>query len=222
MKDSRIGIFGRYIFANLATLDLLEDVALDHRVRPQAVIFTGSQYVNNGTLLYLDIAELCKNEIPWVKFYLTDFSFASPAFRQQVLDSIKSRELTNIELLSNVKPHELMHLLNRATIAISPTLRVPQQIKGFHLKLYEYLAASLPIVASDLPHEVALIASNQCGILAQPENPQSFANAIVKLVRNREFACRLGKNGQNAFKEKYPWESELPKLLECYDRILAN
>ena len=213
--------FRKTYFRNLATLDLLKDVAPDHRVRPQAVIFTGSQYVNNGTLLYLDIAERCKDVIPGVPFYMTD-RFGNQAFRQQVLDSIKARELTNIEFLPNVKPQDLMQMMNRATVAVSPSLRVPQQIKGFHTRLYEYLAAALPIVASDLPHETQLIGGNDCGILVQPEDPQSFADGIAKLIRDREFACRLGKNGQDAFKEKYSWESELPKLLAFYDQILET
>lgn len=213
--------FRKTYFRNFATLDLLEGVAPDYLSRPSAVIFTGSQYVNNGTLLYLDIAECCKNVLPNVPFYMTD-RFGHQAFRQQVLDSIKERKLDNVEFLPNVKPHHLMQMMNRATIAVSPSLRVPQQIKGFHTKLYEYMAASLPVVASDLPHEVQLIGGNSSGILAQPENPKSFADAIIALVNDREHAFNLGQKGQNAFREKYSWESELPQLLAFYNGILEG
>jgi glycosyltransferase involved in cell wall biosynthesis len=213
--------FRKMYFRNFATLELVEGVQDDYRSRPTAAIFTGSQYVNNGTLLYLDVAERCKDVIPEVKFYMTDRFGGSP-FRQQVVDAIEKRKLNNVEFVPNVKPHELMQTMNRATIAVSPSLRVPQQVKGFHTKLYEYMAASLPMVASDLPHETQLISNNSCGILAQPENPQSFADAIIRLARDREYAFTLGKNGQTAFKEKYSWESELPKLLAFYDQILAN
>lgn len=209
----------RIYFRNFATLRLLDGVAQDYRLRPAAVIFTGTQYVNNGTLLYLDMAERCKHVIPEVKFYMID-RFGGQAFRQEVADSIEKRKLTNIVFLPNVKPHDLMQTMNRATIAVSPSLRVPQQIKGFHTKLYECMAASLPLVASDLPHETQLIIGNSCGILAQPEDPQSFADAIIRLVRDREYAFTLGKNGQKAFLEKYSWESELPKLLAFYTQIL--
>lgn len=213
--------FRKTYFRNFATLDLLDGFAPDYLLRQAAVIFTGSQYINNGTLLYLDIAERCKDVLPEVRFYMTD-RFGNRAFRQQVLDSIETRHLNNIEFLPNVKPHDLMRMMNRATIALSPSLRVPQQIKGFHTKLYEAMAASLPIVASDLPHETQLIGGNACGILAQPESPQSFVDAIIKLVGDREYAFTLGQNGQNAFKEKYSWESELPQLLAFYDGILQS
>ena len=213
--------FRKVYFRNLASLELLQNFVSDCLERSPAVIFTGTQYINNGTLLYLDIAERCKEVIPGVPFYMTD-RFGDNAFRDQVLRLIKERNLCNIEFLPNVKPQDLMQMMNRATIAVSPSLRVPQQIKGFHTKLYEYLAASLPVVASDLPHEMQLIGGNNCGILARPENPQAFTNAIVKLTKEREYACELGKNGQTAFREKYSWESELPQLLAFYESILGD
>lgn len=208
-------------FRNLATLELMKDVAPDYVTRPPAVIFTGSQYENNGSLLYLEIAEICKRSAPELPFYLTD-RFGNASFRSRVLGLIENKQLTNVHFLPNVKPHELMTMMNRATIAVSPSLRVPQQIKGFHTKLYEYMAAGLPIVASDLPHETELLTASNGGILARPEDPGSFAQAILRLAEDRNYAYALGQNGQNAFKNNYSWESELPKLLEFYDRILAN
>jgi glycosyltransferase involved in cell wall biosynthesis len=58
--------------------------------------------------------------------------------------------------------------------------------------------------------------------LAKPEDPDTFAAAIVRLVDDRLLGLRLGKNGQRAFQERYSWESQMPKLLGYYETILTG
>jgi glycosyltransferase involved in cell wall biosynthesis len=115
-----------------------------------------------------------------------------------------------------------MRSLNRATIALSPNLRVKQQINGAHNKIYEFMAAGLPQVASDLPHQLEVIGGSDAGILARPEDAGSFADAIARIVDDPQLGLRLGRNGQRAFRERYSWESQMPKLLGMYAEILAD
>jgi glycosyltransferase involved in cell wall biosynthesis len=128
----------------------------------------------------------------------------------------------NLEFIPNVRPHELMSVLNKATIAISPNLRVKQQIRGAHNKIYEFMAAGLPIILSDLPRQVEVVGGSDCGILAQPEDTDSFVRAIVELVDNPIRGKQLGMHGQRAFRERYSWESQMPTLLELYERIISG
>lgn len=209
-----------YIY-NYASVALLDGVADNHDSREDAVVFIGSQHINNGSLLLLDIAEKMAEKVPGVKLLATD-RFSSTAFRNHVTSEIKKRGLQNtLELIPNVKPHELMAVLNRATIGISPNLRVPQQIMGIHTKIFEYMAAALPVVVSDLPHQVGVVKATGAGILAQPEDINSFVSAIASLVADRGRAVQLGRNGQQGFKDSYCYESQAQALLAFYDQILA-
>jgi glycosyltransferase involved in cell wall biosynthesis len=113
-----------------------------------------------------------------------------------------------------------MTILNQATIAIAPNLRVPKHVKAIPTKLFEYMAAGLPMISSDLPYQVELFSNHRIGILAQPEYPDSFACAIKTLVDNRTLAFELGKNGQRAFVAEYCWESQVPDLLAFYATII--
>jgi glycosyltransferase involved in cell wall biosynthesis len=209
-----------YIY-NYASVALLDGVVNDHDSREDAVVFIGSQHINNGSLLLLDIAEKMAQRVPGVKLLATD-RFSSAAFRKQITSEIEKRGLQNtLELIPNVKPHELMAVLNRATIGISPNLRVPQQIMGIHTKIFEYMAAALPVVVSDLPHQVGVVEATGAGILAQPENIDSFVDAIASLVADRARAVQLGRNGQQGFKDSYCYESQAQALLAFYDQILT-
>lgn len=216
--NSRFRLTYVYNYASAALLDRVVD---DHHLRADAVVFIGSQHVNNGSLLLLDIAEKMAERLPGVKLLATD-RFSSAGFRNYILAEIEKRSLQNtLELIPNVKPHELMSVLNRATIGISPNLRVPQQIMGIHTKIFEYMAAALPVVVSDLPHQVGVVAATGGGILAQPEDINSFVDAIASLVADRSRAVQLGKKGQQGFKDSYCYESQASALLAFYDQILA-
>ncbi|MGZ3592202.1 MAG: glycosyltransferase [Syntrophales bacterium] len=210
-----------YIY-NYASVDLLNQVMGDHATRKNVVIFIGSQHVNNGSLLLLDIVEKAKNRLPGVCFLASD-RFFDQAFRQRFISEVKNRGLGDqLKLIPNVKPQELMTVLNQATIGLVPNLRVPQQIKGIHTKIFEYMAAGLPVVASDLPHQIDVIAGESVGIVVPPESPSRFVDAIEELVNNPDYARQLGMNGQCVFQAKFCYESQIDTLLGFYRHILQS
>jgi glycosyltransferase involved in cell wall biosynthesis len=207
---------------NYATVELLLDVAQDYMTRPEGLIFLGSQHENNGSILLVEIADRLRKRLPGMKIYAID-RFADPGYRQKLLDEVTRRGLQdNYVLLPNLKPQEIMRHLNRCTIAVTCNLRVPQQINGVHTKLFEYMAAGLPTVASDLPHQVKTISEANNGLLAKPEDPNSFVEAICQLAADRERARQLGVNGQRYFVERYSWESQADVIQDLYEHVMRG
>jgi glycosyltransferase involved in cell wall biosynthesis len=207
---------------NYASLDLLQHVTSDYASRAPAVIFTGSQYPENGSLLLLEIASRTRRRLPGIVFYAPD-RFWATGFREQYLAERKARGLEDtVILFANLPPHELMEALNRATTAILPNLRVPTQVRAIPTKFFEYMAAGLPIVASDLPVAVEIVAGSDAGLLARPEDPDSFVEAIAQLVEDRALALRMAANAQKAFRDRYSWESQSPVYERYYERILGH
>lgn len=87
------------------------------------------------------------------------------------------------------------------------------------VKMFEYMAAGLPIIASDFPFWKEIIEKNQCGICIDPLNPKSIAEAIEYLIAHPEEALQMGKNGQTAVQEIYNWGNEETKLLSFYESL---
>ena len=211
-----------YIF-NYASIELLDKVNHDYSSRAASVILTGSQYVDNGSLLYLEIASLVHRKRPDVVFYCVDRFAGTMGFRSRVLKHVKDLGLDAVyRLLPYVKAHELMSYLNKAVVAVAVDLRVPRRIRAVPVKLFEYMAAGLPIVASDLPCQKEVVGGNNAGLLAKPEEPETFARAILQLLENREKAARLGENGRKAFLEHYSWESQEELICNNYRYIMNS
>jgi glycosyltransferase involved in cell wall biosynthesis len=211
-----------FYLRNFASLLLIDEVKNDYMERPDVVVFIGSGYESNGIFLLLEIADLVKPLYPHVKFLLPD-RFASAKFRKTFMLGREEKGLSDtVILFPNILPHKLMSVLNQATIAIAPNLRVPKQEMAIPTKLFEYMAAGLPIITSDLPYPSGLLSRHRVGILAQPEDPASFVRAIKALIDDRSLGDEMGKNGQKAFVSEYCWEGQIPALMAFYDATLNS
>jgi glycosyltransferase involved in cell wall biosynthesis len=99
---------------------------------------------------------------------------------------------------------------------------VPNYVNSQPIKMFEYMSAGLPVIASDFPLFRDIVSGNDCGILVDPMSPQSIANAIDFLVDHPVEAARLGKNGRAAVLARYNWEHEERALFEFYREILGD
>lgn len=86
-------------------------------------------------------------------------------------------------------------------------------------KLFEYMAAGLPVVASDFPAWRELIGTLECGLVVNPLDSKAIADAIHYLLENPELAERMGQNGQWAVQQGYNWEAEAQTLLQLYETM---
>jgi glycosyltransferase involved in cell wall biosynthesis len=89
-------------------------------------------------------------------------------------------------------------------------------------KMFEYMSAGVPVVASDFPLWREIIIKADCGILVDPLDPKAVADAIAWLLQHPADAERMGRNGLAAVREKYHWATQAEKLKELYARLLAG
>jgi len=89
------------------------------------------------------------------------------------------------------------------------------------VKMFEYMSAGIPVIASNFPLWKEIVEGNKCGICIDPQSPEEIAKAVEYLLNNPEIAKQMGENGRKVVEEKYNWENEGKKLLEVYS-ILVN
>ncbi len=86
-------------------------------------------------------------------------------------------------------------------------------------KLFEYMAAGVPVIASDFPLWKTIVEGNNCGFCVDPENPKAIATALTTILSDDGLAKAMGENGRMAVEGIYNWTSQEKKLLQIYSTI---
>ncbi|MGC4377264.1 glycosyltransferase family 4 protein [Fictibacillus sp. Mic-4] len=95
----------------------------------------------------------------------------------------------------------------------------PRYMVSYPIKLFEYMAAGIPSIASNFPLWREFVEGNQCGICVNPLHPEEIAKAMKWLIDHPEEARRMGENGRKAVIEKYNWEKESEELVRLYESL---
>lgn len=89
-------------------------------------------------------------------------------------------------------------------------------------KLFEYMAAGLPVLGSDFPHWREIVLGHRCGELADPLDTAAVAEAMRRLVDDPARSEELGANGRAAVLARYNWGTQEAALLGLYRGLLAD
>jgi glycosyltransferase involved in cell wall biosynthesis len=84
------------------------------------------------------------------------------------------------------------------------------------LKLFEYMAAALPVVASDFPGWRDIVRETNCGLLVNPLDPQAIADAMMWIFAHPKEAQEMGQRGLAAVESTYNWKNQERILLDFY------
>ncbi|PJG60164.1 glycosyl transferase [Aeromonas cavernicola] len=109
--------------------------------------------------------------------------------------------------------------LNESVAGLVTLHPIINYLDALPVKMFEYMAVGLPVIASDFPFWKEIIEDNQCGLCVDPLDPQAIANAIDYLVTHPHEAEMMGRNGQQAVQQKYNWTIEECKLLDFYQSL---
>ena len=111
-------------------------------------------------------------------------------------------------------PEMVPAALARMDAAVAPYPAPGDQ--GFYfspLKVLEYMAAGVPVVASRLPSLEALLDHGACGMLVDPEAPLALAGALDRLRRDPPLAAALARRAREAVVTHHSWDQVLARSL---------
>jgi glycosyltransferase involved in cell wall biosynthesis len=127
-----------------------------------------------------------------------------------------------VEYLGLVAIEKIPGILNTANAGILCFLPEPNHIGAMPNKLFEYMAAGLPVIASNFPFWKKIIENCGCGICVNPLNPKEIAGGIEYLSKDHSQCERMGEKGRKAVTDMFNWEKEGEKLLTLYNEVCKD
>lgn len=145
--------------------------------------------------------------------------FNSVALRNQVLE-MKGWEYVNE--LGQIPWDEIGKVHARSIAGLVLYHPQPNHADAQPNKMFEYMGAGIPVIASNFALWKEIVEGNNCGICVDPLDPCAIACAINWICEHPNIAIKMGENGKKAVNEKYCWQTEGKKLLKLYQGVLFD
>jgi glycosyltransferase involved in cell wall biosynthesis len=139
--------------------------------------------------------------------------FSPPHLEADVLKRYK------VNFLGWVSYGGLVDLLFESKVGIIIPHPNPRYVTNYPVKLFEFMAAGLPVIASKEGEAAKFVQECNGGILVNPLHPQEVCDAIVWLFAHPDEAQAMGARGQKLIFERYNWEKEQETLLLALENI---
>jgi glycosyltransferase involved in cell wall biosynthesis len=188
-----------------------EGLPVDARV----VLYVGGLMAGRGLEQLVDAAAMVERA---ELVFLGDGVLAEPLRRRATANGSGER----VHVLPPVPSADLIDVAASADVGVSPI--VPSCLNyRFSLpnKLFQYMAAGLPVVASDFPQVREVVVGAGCGVVVDTRRPAEIARGINTLLADPESARAMGERGRRAVEERFNWATSARALLDVYRRLIG-
>jgi len=143
--------------------------------------------------------------------------FGSPELRDKIM---KFPGWGYVNEYGFVNRESVTSIMQRSFCGLVTLYPVPNYVNALPIKMFEYMSAGVPVIASDFPLWRKIIEGSECGICVDPKSQEQIANAILYLRDRPDEVVRMGENGRRAIDDLYRWDREEHEMLSLYRKLL--
>ena len=109
--------------------------------------------------------------------------------------------------------------LQRMDIGVMPLVDGPFERGKSGFKLVQYMACGLPVIASPVGANVAIVGDGQCGMLAS--SPDEWRVALERLAGDKALRRTMGDNGRRRSEQDYSIAAQAPRLINLFRQVAS-
>lgn len=209
--DKKVTVIPNGVDANKPLKEVnIEKIKEELNIKPQSQIIgsIGRLSREKGYRYLLDAIVQIKDRFPNIVFVL----IGDGPDEENLKDYTKKLEISNRVIFLGYQNY-IDKFLAMMEIFILPSLR-----ESFGLVILEAMVAGKPVVATSVGGIPFLVENMKTGVLVPPKDPLALANAIVKLLEDKEEAKKMGLAGRKRVEEKFSADA----MVKIYEGIYIN
>jgi glycosyltransferase involved in cell wall biosynthesis len=105
-------------------------------------------------------------------------------------------------------------------LSVSDVCVLSSKSEGFSNSILEYMAASKPVVATNVGGASEAIIEGETGFLVKSDDVEALADRLTELLINSEKAKKMGEMGRKRVEENFSLSAQLEKTLKLYKNPL--
>lgn len=173
------------------------------------VLNHGQFYSGRGYELMIEAAKITDNKD--ICYVLRGFGRLEEQLKKNAIEN----NLLNVKFAPPVKTSELISFARNSSVGLAITLPININFRlSVSNKIFEYLAAGLPVIMSDVPEHRYLNDKYNFGIILKKNTAENLKDAVLLLHNNKELYDMYSKNATIAANE-LNWETEFKKLIDA-------
>ncbi len=130
---------------------------------------------------------------------------------------VKIYNLKDVAFVGYVSAEDLPRYYHTADVFCAPATGS----ESFGIVLLEAMAASKPIVASNIGGYASVISRDIDGLLVNPRDAKTLAGALDLLINDQPLRERLGAHGRLKA-EEYGWDKIAHRVMDYYERVIGD
>lgn len=127
-----------------------------------------------------------------------------------------------IYLHGRVPFDEVKQWLRKGKVGLVCLHPIENYRESLPIKMFEYMAAGLPLVATNFPMWKEIVEKSNCGLIADALDPQDIAAKVTTILTDEALRVQMSKNGRRAHEEIYNWDIEEKALLSLYQSLIPE
>jgi glycosyltransferase involved in cell wall biosynthesis len=142
--------------------------------------------------------------------------------RGELEHELRERRLARSAVLTGSLPHEeVAALIHQFDVALAPYSRPNHDFYFSPLKLYEYMACGVPVVAAALGQIEEVVRDGETGLLYPPGQQDALLAACERLLSDPDLRRRLGRDAAKEVHNHYTWDRNSERVVELARHLIA-